>query len=580
MLRRAAASAARCSRPTVPRPFALNLLPARKINRSFWWRRKPRNLPIYFPPLPKPPAWRRWGATAGRVSLKVFIFTFCFFLVEEFVLDPLFNLFEEFDGLLDDLSDRHDSGRGESDDDDGNGTYGNEAEVVYEIFKYSPRREDGEDEINEEDEDEDEEFDHVEFDGELYHEDADVWNLNRDHYQDGNNDGLGRNNSNKDSSGRNRSNGGDDNDEKNNKKNKDKGDKANSDNDKLNILFIPFPFLMVKAVQPRYTEEDDEYAIYNILHYHTEVRHSLQLWLIVAVRNAIHSNHNIMRVLGSPPIRLLEGELSFGYPARPPAKIYVPGIGFSSDSIFVGYQETNPLTGDLLQSAMYPKAFAQAAWTFLRAFVEQRVHDVGRSLGIKTGATTNAQHPVGSGTNKAQRASGKVGATPFKSTNYGSPEARDALVYLYQSLGGAFPWVWKKLLRAQADDFWREPVNRSLISFAKNWHPRTEKPRRGYVVLRGLLNFTTEKAQIIVKVEGILDFSSNRFTRVTYYTPKIIVYKKRPKQQQLKSNQGQWSAVQGGQQSKQQSALQAKQRPKQQSNQQSEQQVKQQPQDK
>ncbi|PHH68586.1 hypothetical protein CDD82_423 [Ophiocordyceps australis] len=544
MLRRAPATAARCSRPTLPRPFAVNLLPARNINRSFWWRRTPKNLPTYFPRPPKPPIWRRWGVTAGRVSLKIFALTFCFFLVGELVLDPLFDVFEEFDGLLDDLTEGHGKEEDESDDDDDNDDDDGGTQVVFVTVKEGYSGEDG----GEADEQgKDEEIDHIEFDQEFDHKDEDVWNLKVNHFKDGDEDELGRSSSSKNRSSKsstshsNRGGGGggddDDDDDDGNNKNKGRSDKANVDNDGSQT-----------SLQPRYTEKDYEYGVYDLIHFNDKLKQGLQVSLITTVRTAIYANPALMSVLGTQPIEFCGGELGFEYPARPPPKIYIPGIGLSSGSIFLGYQEISPIACQMLLSAMYPKAVANAAWTFCRTFVEQTAHNVGKSLGINTGATTKAQHPTGSGTSDAQRSPPKNGAPLLE---YPLDDANKTFAYLHRSLGGAFPWVWKKLLQAQADDSWREPVNCSLMSFAKNWSPPLDMPRGGYLVIKGSLNFAAEKVEFTVRVEGIFDFTVGRFTRVIFFSPKTV-HKEQRNQQQLRPDPNQQSTQQSKQHPKQQ----------------------------
>ncbi|KAK7404128.1 hypothetical protein QQX98_010086 [Neonectria punicea] len=291
------------------------------------------------------------------------------------------------------------------------------------------------------------------------------------------------------------------------------------------ILFLPFPFTTKEVKQPPYRGSDPEWEMFVKVNQDTKLQKEIKFGLADEIKRGVEKNPAFVRLLGGGAISVRKLWLDIIYPPAPPPKHYVAGLIVDEDGLFWGDRPIDSTAAGHLDKAIYPKAVAMTAWTFVNFLFKQTVQDVAKALGFNgPGAPDPTWQSVtldrlkeqgsGFGTSGKQtvRILGQAERPPQGQFPTGSGDIIGTL------FGG----------ETQLDPRVQAAIQAASLTFAKNWKPTKSPPNRGCIRVDGVVELRGKTACMAVYVLGWYDPKLRKFMGIQTGLKHLVQIKQRP----------------------------------------------------
>lgn len=213
--------------------------------------------------------------------------------------------------------------------------------------------------------------------------------------------------------------------------------------------------------------------------------------------------------------------------------LYV-SIIIDDDGIFWGDRPIDSTAASYLDKAIYPKAVALTAWTFVNFLLKQTAQDIATALGFNGPSIPETtwqsvtldrikEHGTipgaGMGTNTSagtDKQTVKIDGHPDKSQAGPIPTGNPNII---GTLFGS---------ETQLDPRIQAAVQAAALTFARNWKPTKKPPTRGCILVDGVIEMRGNAATMAVYVRGWYDPNARKFVGIHTGLKHLVRLKQRP----------------------------------------------------
>ncbi|KJZ76991.1 hypothetical protein HIM_03312 [Hirsutella minnesotensis 3608] len=282
-------------------------------------------------------------------------------------------------------------------------------------------------------------------------------------------------------------------------------------------FFLPWPIGVKQVVQPPYAPSDLEYQFYLAIIQSQEAQDNIKNILLTIMVNKFQATPQYVKVLGGPDITVSDCDLEIGIPSNPPDKYYVSGFWLGDEGIYWGDRLIDERSAVLMRVALWPKAVALGAWTFINSLTKQLAQDFVGKLRPKSSAPAPAPDTVPPSGLLAELQRQQTTGTSTDDTGKllegsNAPNAAEAKA----PVRGFF----KQHPRLNA------AANEGVQVFAKQWIPGKSFNFRGIVRVKGVVEIQGKSALVVLNVTSIFDPQLNRYTDIRLRVQRIVHYKR------------------------------------------------------
>lgn len=292
------------------------------------------------------------------------------------------------------------------------------------------------------------------------------------------------------------------------------------------ILFLPFPFTTKEVKQPLYRGSDPEWETFVKVNQDTKLQKEIKFGLADEIKRGVEKNPAFVRLLGGGGISVRKIWLDILYPPAPPPKHYVSGIIVDEEGIFWGDRPIDSTAAGHLDKAIYPKAVAMTAWTFISFLCKQTMQDVAKALGFSGSDTPEPTWQNVTLDRLREQAGGHGGNTGKQAVRILGQSERPA--------HGQFPTGSGDIIgtlfggETQLDPRILAAIQAASLTFARNWKPTKTPPNRGCLRVDGVVELRGKTAFMAVYVFGWYDPKLKKFMGIQTGLKHLIQHKQRP----------------------------------------------------
>ncbi|KAH6900402.1 hypothetical protein B0T10DRAFT_470455 [Thelonectria olida] len=196
------------------------------------------------------------------------------------------------------------------------------------------------------------------------------------------------------------------------------------------------------------------------------------------------------------------------------------------EGIFWGDRPIDSTAAGHLDKAIYPKAVAMTAWTFISFLCKQTMQDVAKALGFSGSDTPEPTWQNVTLDRLREQAGGHGGNTGKQAVRILGQSERPA--------HGQFPTGSGDIIgtlfggETQLDPRILAAIQAASLTFARNWKPTKTPPNRGCLRVDGVVELRGKTAFMAVYVFGWYDPKLKKFMGIQTGLKHLIQHKQRP----------------------------------------------------
>lgn len=291
------------------------------------------------------------------------------------------------------------------------------------------------------------------------------------------------------------------------------------------ILFLPFPFTTKEVKQPPYRGSDPEWEMFVKVNQDTKLQKEIKFGLADEIKRGVEKNPGFVRLLGGGAISVRKLWLDIIYPPAPPPQHYISGFIVDEEGLFWGDRPIDSTAASHLDKAIYPKAVALTAWTFVSFLFKQTMQDVGKALGIAGPSEPEATWQSVTLDRLKEQGSG-LGGPEKQTVRILSQSERPAHGHFPTGSGDVIGTLFGG--ETQLDPRLLAAIQAASLTFARNWKPTKTPPNRGCIRVDGVVELRGKTACMAVYVLGWYDPKLRKFMGIQTGLKHLVQLKQRP----------------------------------------------------
>lgn len=194
------------------------------------------------------------------------------------------------------------------------------------------------------------------------------------------------------------------------------------------------------------------------------------------------------------------------------------------EGIFWGDRPMDSLAAGYLSRAIYPKAVALTAWTFVTSLTRQTVHDISTFLGFQQQPEPKWHDYT---FNRMTQPSDPRPTSPEAKPTI--PNPNDKSVSPFPLLGNQSDFLGNLVgSDSQLDPRIQVAMAEATLTFAKNWKQIKQPPTRGCIRVDGMIELQGQKAVMTAVILGWYDPKQRKFVAIETGLKHLIQLKQRP----------------------------------------------------